>query len=102
MNLLTEKRNLLTIVFYCAAFLMLAYTLYNVFLKYMLPFTESEGPNYEGLERARMYQMIGNLLFVSSFLLPGIYGAWKDKKFRIIFPRLEILQLITINLMLLR
>jgi hypothetical protein len=81
---------------------MLVYTLHNVFLKYMLPFTESEGPNYEALESARMYQLIGNLLIVSSFLLPGIYNAWKDKKFRIMFFGLEILQLITINLMLLR
>lgn len=98
----TKKRNFLTVVLYCLAFLTLVYTLHNVYLKFTMPFAQSEGPNFEGLASARMYQLIGNLLFVSSLLLPGIYSAWKDKKFRIIFPALEILQLIAINLMLLR
>ncbi len=102
MILPTEKRNFLIIVLYCLAFVTLAYTLYKVYLKYMMPFTELEGPNYEGLATARTYELIGSLLFISSFLLPGIYNAWQDKKFRMIFPGLEIAQLIMINLMLLR
>jgi len=81
---------------------MLVYTLLNVYLKYRMPFTELEGPNHEGLASARTYQLIGNLLFMSSFLLPGIYNAWQDKKFRMVFPGLEIFQLVIINMMLLR
>jgi hypothetical protein len=98
----TEKRNLFTIVLYCLAFLMLIYTLYWVYVKFMMPFAASEGPNYEGLELARMYQLIANLLFICSFLLPGIYGAWKNKKFRVLFPGLEIFQLMSINFIWLR
>ena len=72
---------------------MLGYTLYSVFSAYMSPLTESNTEIYARLARARTYQFIGSLLWVSSLLVPGIYLAWKDKKFRMMFPALEIFHL---------
>jgi hypothetical protein len=80
---------------------MLIYTLYRVYVEFMMPFAAAKGPNYEGLRSVRMYQLIANLLFIYSFL-PGIYGAWKNKNFRMLFPDLVIFQLISINFIWLR
>jgi hypothetical protein len=89
----TRKRQSLILALYCIASIILGYTLYSVFSAYMTPITESNGEIYARLVRTHTYQFIGGLLWVSSLLVPGIYLAWKDKKFRVLFPALEICQL---------
>ena len=89
----TRKSQSLIVALYCIAAIMLGYTLYSVFSAYMTPITESNAEIYARIARTHTYQFIGGLLWVSSLLVPGIYTAWKDKKFRMIFPALEIFQL---------
>ena len=93
------KRPTLVVGLYCLASIMLGYTLYKVFLGYTAPIAQSDPEMYARLARARTYQLIGSLLWVSSLLLPGIYTAWKDKKFRMMFPALEIFHLAFLRLM---
>jgi len=81
------------VVLYCLASVMLGYTLYTVFRSYMVPITVADASTSARLAQAAAYQFSASLLWVSSLLLPGIYAAWKSKKFRIIFPALEILHL---------
>jgi hypothetical protein len=89
----TRKSHTLVVALYCLASMMLGYTLYSVFWAYLTPINESNAEIYARLARARTYQFIGGLLWVSSLLVPGIYLAWKDRKFRMMFPALEIFQL---------
>lgn len=97
-----EKSPTLVVAFYCLAAIMLGYTLYNVILGYMMPIAASDAEIHGLLTRARTYQLIGNLLFISSFLAPGIYIALKDRKFRTMFPALEIFHLAFMNMVLLK
>lgn len=97
----TNKRNLLTITLSCLASIVLVYTLNNIYQHYMLPFSVMQGPVYEAGASARNYRLISNLLYVISFLLPGLYLAWKNEKFRMKFLAVEIFQLLFINISLL-
>jgi len=96
----TIKNHPLLVALYFLGSMMLGYTLYSVFSAYMTPIAESNAEIYARLARAHTYQFIGGLLWVGSLLMPGIYLAWKDKKFRMMFPVLEIVQLAFWRLML--
>ena len=97
-----EKNPRLVIALYCLAAIMLGYSLYNVFLGYMTPITAPSDEIHTLLARARTYQLIANLLFIGSFLVPGIFTALKNKKFRAMFPALEIFHLAMMNMVLLK
>ncbi len=96
----TEKIPTFVAVLYCIASMMLTYTLYNVFLQYMTPIDEPDAKIYGLLAQARTYRMLGELMFISSFLLPGAFAAWKNKKIRAKFPAFEIWHLALMNIIL--
>jgi hypothetical protein len=93
----TGNRNLQ--ILYSLAFLALGFTLYNVYLEYTFPFAEYDIPYYDELSRVRRNQLLVNLLLIFGFLLPGIYMAYRNEKFRKLFPALGVLYLFFLNVM---
>ena len=94
----TEKSPVQNIALYCAVAIMLGYILYEMLLKYLSPITESNAEIYNLLSQAQTYSFIGKLVFVSGLVIPGIFAAWKNKKFRMMFPALLNFQLTLVML----